>query len=173
MACEWLLIGHKSEKWQLRHNLLAWRHPQIFFEVVLFLLSTFIYWSKFHVNIIIGFGVMIISFCKERNSEIRNTPVWVLPNILRMGRVRDIKFEADVSKEMLANATKCQSYSFYRFWVIKRKPTRGGGFKISPPPPPYTHTPIRVKKIADITLKDRLENIFRNNIFQYRYILLI
>ena len=86
-----------------------------------------------------------------------------------MGRVRDIKFEADVSKEMLANATKCQSYSFYRFWVIKRKPTRGGD-KITPPP---THTPIRVKKIADITLKDRLENIFRNNIFQYRYILLI
>ena len=45
-----------------------------------------------------------------------------------------------------------------------------GGDKITPPP---THTPIRVKKIADITLKDRLENIFRNNIFQYRYILLI
>ena len=45
-----------------------------------------------------------------------------------------------------------------------------GGDKITPP---YTHTPIRVKKIADITLKDRLENIFRNNIFQYRYILLI
>ena len=47
-----------------------------------------------------------------------------------------------------------------------------GGDKITPPPP-YTRTPIRVKKIADITLKDRLENIFRNNIFQYRYILLI
>ena len=46
-----------------------------------------------------------------------------------------------------------------------------GGDKITPPP--YTRTPIRVKKIADITLKDRLENIFRNNIFQYRYILLI
>ena len=89
-----------------------------------------------------------------------------------MGRVGDIKFEADVSKEMLANATKCQSYSFYRFWVIKRKPTRGGGENLGGPPP-YTRTPIRVKKIADITLKDRLENIFRNNIFQYRYILLI
>ena len=142
--------------------MLAWRHPQIFFEVVLFLLSTFIYWSKFHVNIIIGFGVMIISFCKERNSEIRNTPVWVLPNILRMGRVRDIKFEADVSKKMLANATKCQSYSFYRFWVIKRKPTRGGD-KITPPPPTHTH-PLGLRKLQTSRLKIDLK-IFSGTTF--------
>ena len=27
---------------------------------------------------------------------------------------------------MLLNAAKCQSYNFYRFWVIKEKPTREG-----------------------------------------------
>ena len=41
---------------------------------------------------------------------------------------------------MLLNAAKCQGYSFYRFWVMKRKPTGGGGGKIPPPPPPHTHT---------------------------------
>ena len=29
-----------------------------------------------------------------------------------------------------------RGYSFYRFWVIKGKPTRGGGVKFAPPPPP-------------------------------------
>ena len=30
---------------------------------------------------------------------------------------------------MLLNAAKCQSYSFYCFWVIKEKPTGRGGVK--------------------------------------------
>ena len=34
---------------------------------------------------------------------------------------------------MLLNAAKSQGYSFYRFWVIKRKPTGG---KITPSPHP-------------------------------------
>ena len=33
---------------------------------------------------------------------------------------------------MLLNAAKYQRYSFYRFWVIKGKPT-GGGVKLPPP----------------------------------------
>ena len=38
---------------------------------------------------------------------------------------------------MLLNAAKCQGSSFYRFWVIKGKPTLGGvGGKTTPPPPP-------------------------------------
>ena len=53
-------------------------------------------WSKFHVNInvSIGSGVMIISFYKglTRNPEIGNNPVWVLPNIWRLGRVRSTEF---------------------------------------------------------------------------------
>ena len=87
------------------------------------------YWSKFYVNIMTGSGVMTIFFYKglTKNPEIGNTFAWVLPNIWRVGRVRDTKFGAIVSNEMLLNAAKCQGYSFYRFWVIKVKPARGGG----------------------------------------------
>ena len=66
-----------------------------------------------------------------RNLEIVNTPVWVLPSILRLEQVRDTEFGPNISNKMLLNARKCQGYGFYRFWVIKRKPTGGG--KITPP----------------------------------------
>ena len=86
------------------------------------------YWSKFQVNIITGSGIMTIFFYKglARNPEIGNTPVWVLPNIWRLGRVMDTKFGTNVSNRMLLNAVKFQGYSFYRFWVINWKPTGGG-----------------------------------------------
>ena len=45
---------------------------------------------------------------------------------------------------MLLNATKCQGYSFYRFWVIKGK-ARGGGGKFTSP------TQIRVKQVPFFT----------------------
>ena len=63
---------------------------------------------------------MIIFFYKGLtwNSEIGNTPVWVLPNTWRLGEVGDAKFNMDVSNEMLLNGAKCQSYSFYHFWII-------------------------------------------------------
>ena len=91
-------------------------------------------WSKFHVNIITGSGVMTIFFYKglTRNPEIGSTPVWVLLNIWRLGKVRDTKFGTIVSNKMLLYATKCQRYRFYCFWVIKEKPI--GGVKLSPPP---------------------------------------
>ena len=60
-----------------------------------------------------------------RNPDIRNTPVWVLPNIWRLGQVRNNKFGTDVSNEMFLNVAKCQGYNFYHFWVIKGKPTMG------------------------------------------------
>ena len=66
-------------------------------------------------------------------------PVWVFPNILGLGWVRNTKFGTNVCKEMLLNAAKCQGYSFYCFWVLKGKPTGGKGGKITPP------TQIRVK----------------------------
>ena len=99
-------------------------------------LVRFSYWSKFHVNIITGSGVMTIFFCRRltRNLAIGNTPIWVLPNIWRLRWVRNTKFDTNVSNEMLLNAAKCQSYSFYRFWVIERKPR--GGVNYPPPPPP-------------------------------------
>ena len=96
-------------------------------------LVKFSYWSKFHVNIITGSGIMTIFFYKglTRNPEIGNTPVWVLLTIWRLGRVRAIKFGTNVSNKMSLNAAKCQGYSFYRFWVIKGNPT-GGVAKITP-----------------------------------------
>ena len=44
-----------------------------------------------------------------------------------------IKFGMIVSNRMLLNAAKFQGYSFYRFLVIKGKPTGG---KITPSPHP-------------------------------------
>ena len=71
---------------------------------------------------------MTIFFYKglARNPEIGNTPVWDLPNIWRLGQVIDTKFGTIVSNRMLLNAAKFQGYSFYRFWVIKGKPTGEG-----------------------------------------------
>ena len=102
-------------------------------------LGKFSYWSKFHANIISGSGVMTIYFYKglTRNPEIGNTPIWVLPNIWRLGQFRHTKFRTDVSNKMLLNATKYQGYSFYRFWVIKGIPTGGGKIIGTIPPPPH------------------------------------
>ena len=100
----------------------------------------FSYWSKFHVNSITGSGIMAIFFYKglNRNLEIENSPVWVLPNIWRLGWVMDTKCGTNVSNRMLLNVAKFQSYSFYHLWVIKGKRTGGagggGGGKISPNP---------------------------------------
>ena len=102
-------------------------------------LVNFGYWSKFYVNIITSSRVMTIFFYKglNRNQEIQNFPVWVLPNILRVGWVRGIKFGTNVSNKMLLNVAKGQCYSFYHFWFIKGKPTKegGGGGKFTVPPP--------------------------------------
>ena len=73
-----------------------------------------------------------------RNPEIGNTPVRVLPNIWRLGRVTDTKFGTDAPNEMLLNAAKCQNCSFYCFRVIKGKPA--GRVKL-----PSSPTQIRVK----------------------------
>ena len=90
----------------------------------------FSYWSKFHINIIAGSGIMTIFFYKglTRNPEIGNTPVWVLSNIWRLGQVVGTKFSTNVSNRMLPSAAEFQGYSFYRSWVIKGK--------LPPPPPP-------------------------------------
>ena len=103
-------------------------------------LVTFTYSSKFHVDIITGSGVVTVFVYKGliRNLQIGNTefcpipclsfaqyPVWVLPNIWRLGRVRDAKFVSNVSNEKLLNASKSQDYSFKRFWVIKENQQGG------------------------------------------------
>ena len=100
-----------------------------------------------------------------RNPEIGNTPVWILPNIWRLGRVRDAKFGTNVSNKKLLNAAKCQGYSRYRFSVIKTKPTRGGNYL--PPPTPR----LGLKETHHVTflsgttsfLKKRFLHLYCNN----------
>ena len=104
------------------------------------------YCSVFHVNIITGSGIMTIFFYKglTRNPEIGYTPVWVLPNIWRLGQVMDTKCGTNVSNRILLNAVKFQGYSLYHFWVIMGKPTEG--VKLHPPP-----TQMRVNRYATFT----------------------
>ena len=111
-------------------------------------LMKFSYWSKFHVNIIIGSGVMTIFFYKglTRNAEIGNTPIWVLSNIWRLGQVGDTKFGANVSNKMSLNAAKYKGHIFYRFWVIKGKSR--GRVKLPPPPPPRLG--LRARKVRNV-----------------------
>ena len=73
---------------------------------------------------------MIIFFYKglARNPEFGNVP----SEFCLISGDWD-KFGADVSNEMLLYAAKGQGYSFYRFWVIKGKPTGG---KSTPPSHP-------------------------------------
>ena len=105
---------------------MTWHHLQFFLTFFVFLVK-FSYWSKSHVNIITGSGVMTISFYKglTRNLEIGNTSLWVLPNIRRLGRVKNTKFGTNISNKMSLKAALCYGCFFYRFWVIKGKPTGG------------------------------------------------
>ena len=112
-----LQIGQKLEKGNWRDNLRTWHVTVKFIWRFYVFLVKSSYWSKFHVNIITGSGVMIIFIYKgfTRNPDIGNTRVWVLPNIRRLGQFRDTKFGTNVSnkKKKLLNAANCYGYSFY------------------------------------------------------------
>ena len=98
-----------------------------FFDVVLFLLLSLVTGPSFISSLVLE--LWQFSFIRDwltRNPEIGNTPVWVLPNISRLGQVMDTKFGTNFPNRILLNAAKFQDYSFYRFWVIKGKPTGGG-----------------------------------------------
>ena len=128
--CCKLAVNWKNKKF------LAWRHRQFSWGCFVSLVR-FSYWSKFHVNIITVSWVMTISFYKglTRSPEIGNTPskfcIW------RLGQARNTKFGTNVSNKMLLNVAKCQCYSFYRFWVIRKNQL---GVNLRPSP-----TQIRVK----------------------------
>ena len=68
----------------------------------MFLMSSLVTDVSFMIT---GSAVMTIFVYKEltRTLEVRNTPVWVLPNIWRLERVKDAKF--DMNKKLL-NASK-------------------------------------------------------------------
>ena len=103
-----------------------------FFDVVLFLLSSLVTGRSFMSISSLVLELWPFSFIRDsadiRKSEI--PPVWVLPNIWRLGRVMGTKFGGNVSNTMLLNAAKFHGYNFYRSWVIKRKPTEGGGMQL-------------------------------------------
>ena len=95
-------------------------------------LVKFSYWSKFHVNIITGSGIMTIFFYKglTRNSEIGNTNVWVLPNIWRLGRVIDTKFGTNVSnRKWMLQSSRVTAFTALE---LLRENQLGGG-ELSPP----------------------------------------
>ena len=75
-----------------------------FFNVIVFSLSSFV--SKFHFNIITGFGVMTFFVYKRltRNPEIGNTRVWILPSNLGLGGANKRKVGANYSNKKLLKA---------------------------------------------------------------------
>ena len=97
------------------------RHDVIvkFFWLCFVSLVKFSYWSKFHVNIIPGSGIITIFFYRGLtwNLEIGNTPVWVFANIWRLGQVMDTKFGTNLSNKILLNAAKFKGYSSYQIRV--------------------------------------------------------
>ena len=119
--------------WKNGNEVTIFQHEIIvkFFDVGLFFLSSLVTGPS-----LISISPIVLEFWRDW-PEIGNIPVWVLPNIWRLRRVRNTIFGMNVSNEMLLNVAKCQGYSFYRFWVITGKPI--GGVKLHP-------TQIRVKK---------------------------
>ena len=96
----------------------------IFFDVLLFLLSSLATGSSFMSISLLVPELWQLLFTRDltRNPEIENTPVWVLFNFWRLEkRLTDTKFGMNVSLKV-TSVEKCQVYSFYRFWVIKGKP---------------------------------------------------
>ena len=100
-----LQIGYKSKKWQWRHNSRSFIN---FFWPYSISLVNFSDWPKFHVNTMSEVDQKGLT----RNLEIVNTPVWVLPSILRLRQVRDAEFGPNVSNKVLLNTPKCQGYGF-------------------------------------------------------------
>ena len=116
-----------------RHDVIVkfcWRY---FISIV-----KFNYWSKFHVNIITGSGIMTVFFCKglTRNPEIENAPVRVLPNIWRWDELWIPNLARMSLTECYWMLQTSRVTAFSVSWVIKGKPTGGkGGLKLPSPTP--------------------------------------
>ena len=111
-----LQIGHKSEKWQWRHNWPTWRHLQfVFFNVTLFLLS----------SLVTGLSFMAISSLVLELWEFSFIRDWPETRKLEIPSSEFCPISGDWDELGIPNLVriKCQGYSFYRFRVIKGKPT--------------------------------------------------
>ena len=106
-------------------------------------LVTFSYWSKFHVNIITGSGIITIFFYKGltriRKSEIPPSefcPIsggWDKLWIPQLAQMPPIKYYWMLQNSRVPALT---------VFELLRENQLGGGVKL--PPPPHTHTQIRV-----------------------------
>ena len=101
----------------------AWRHFQIFFDIVVFLLSSVVTGSSFmSISLLI---LELWQFLFKRDwPEIGTLELPLsefLPNILRLEWVWDTRFGTNTSNEMLLNAAKFQGYSFSVFELLKEK----------------------------------------------------
>ena len=131
--CFELAINWKNENYVI----IFWHYVIVrLFWRILFLLSSLVTGSNFMSMSSLHLEIWQFSFIRDwpeiRKWEIPISVIWVFPHILRLGQVTDTKFGTKVSNKMLLNAAKCQEYSFYRFLVIKGKPTGEEG-KITPP----------------------------------------
>ena len=102
MAANWPQIEKNNDVTICRYDVC--RH---FFWSCRVFLVRFSYWSKFHVNIMTGYGVMTIFVYKglTRSPEIGNIHVWVLSNIWRLLRIpKLVRMSLIKSYWMLQNA---------------------------------------------------------------------
>ena len=122
-------MDHKSEKFQY---VTICPHDVIvkFFDVTLFFSSSLVIGPSFMSISSLVLELWQFSFVRDwpeiRRLEIPSPEFFPISGDWGGRRgVRDTRFGKNVSNKMLLNAAKCQGYSFYRFWVIKRKPTGG------------------------------------------------
>ena len=107
----------------------------IFFDVVLFLLSSLVTGRSF-MSLSLVLELLQFLFIRDW-PEIGNTPIWVLPNIWRLGQVKNIKFGTNISNKMLLNAAKCQVTAFTVSELLRENHIT---------PPPLSQPSIRVNK---------------------------
>ena len=124
-------------------------------------LVKFSYWSKFFCQYRDVPGVMTIFVIKgfTRKSEIVNNPVWVLPNIWRLGKLgtSNLALLPLIKSYWMLQKTRAAAFTFSE--VLRESQQRG---KVNLPPPP-----LRSGLIGDFRLFNRILNfsfIFPNRL---------
>ena len=92
--------------------------------------------TKFHVNLTIKSQVMTIFIYKAFDQNFSKSPVWNLPNICELRRVKDTKFGMNVSNGSYLTLHGWKATVFAIFELFCKKKQGKGALKCSPPPPP-------------------------------------
>ena len=82
---------------------------------------------------------------KDYYPQIGDTPVWILPNVWRLGQVRDTKFITDVSNKKVNKCCKMSRLQILLFLSYYEKTSKWS--KISPPP---THPGKEEENLIDL-----------------------